>query len=831
MRPANLMRFAAALLARDFRAGELRVLAAALLLAVAAATSVAFFSDRLKQTLKREAHQLLGGDLLLVSDHPWRSEVLEQMSRRGLRSTSSVSFISMAQAGGASQLAGVRAIAEGYPLRGALRIAGGLNRGDAPADAIPPAGTAWLDERLTSALGVEVGAPVQLGEAMLTVGAVLTLEPERGAGFFNIAPRLLMNAADLPRTGLVQTGSRVTYRLYAAGDPGRIAELERWIRPRLERGQRVETLENARPEIRVLLDRAEQFMGLTAALAVILAGIAIALAARRFVERHLDSCAVMRCLGATQRTLVLAYVWEFLLFGTVVFAAGTLVGWAAHQMFVHWFAQLVAVELVAAGPLPALQGFLIGVVLLLGFAAPPLLQLKGVPAARVIRRESGPPRASALLTYAAGFGAASALLLWQAGDATLGGWVIAGFTGAGLAFVALGWLLVRAVGALGPLRGMALRYGVASLRRRSLWSALQIASLALGLTAILLLTVTRADLMAAWRRASPAGAPNRFVLNIQPGQLGPVKDYFREHGIAPPETYPMVRGRLTAVNGRPVSVGGYEGERARRLVEREFNLSWMAQLPAHNEVVAGAWWGAQPGAEFSVEEGIANTLGLALGDSLTYTVAGESLSGRITSLRKLQWDSMKVNFFVVAPPALLAPYPASYITSFRVTPEQEPVLNRLAQRFPNLTVVDVSAILRQFQSVLDQVIAAVQFVFLFALAAGLIVLYAALVATEAERRREAALLRALGARTRQVRAAYRVEFLLMGFTAGSLGSLAAIAIGQVLAFQVFRLAIEPNYWLALLGPAGGVALVMLNARLGLRAILTAPPSVTLREAA
>jgi putative ABC transport system permease protein len=831
MRAANLVRFAARLLARDFRAGELRVLAVALLVAVAAVTSVAFFADRVKQTLNREAHQLLGGDLMLVSHHPWAPGIAEEIRRRGLRGTSSVAFISVVQAGEANQLAGVKAVARGYPLRGTMRVAPGTNQPDTAANDIPGRGEIWLDERLTSALAAGVGSTITLGEASFKVGAVLTLEPERGASFFNIAPRLMMSAEDLPATGLIQPGSRIHYRLYAAGEPGRVAEFARWIEPQLERGQRIETLENARPEVRVMLERGEQFLGLTAALAVVLAGIAIALAARRFVERHLDGLAVMRCLGASQTTLLSAHLLEFVLLAAVVVSAGCAAGWLAHQGLAYWLAQYVGAELPPASVLPALQGFLVGAALLAGFAAPPLMQVKNVPAVRVIRRESGPPRVSAVLTYGAGLSAAAALLLWQAGDAKLGAAVIGGFAGAGAAFVILGWLMVRAIGVLARIPGIALRYGVASLRRRSPSSALQIASLTVGLTAILLLTVTRADLFSAWRRAAPADAPNRFVFNIQPGQLAPVNEYFREHGIAPPKDYPMVRGRLTAVNGRPVIAGDYEGERGKRLVEREFNLSWMVDLPRHNEIVAGAWWGAKPGAEFSVEEGIARTLGLALGDTLTYTVAGEALTGRITSLRKLQWDSMQVNFFVIAPPGLLARYPASYITSFRVAPEQEPALNQFARRFPNLTVVDVSAILRQFQAMLDKVVAAVQFVFLFALGAGLIVLYAALGATEDERRRESALLRALGARTQQVRAAHRVEFLVMGLAAGTLGAFAALAIGQVLAFKVFRLNVEPNYWLALLGPAAGMFLVMLNARIGLRASLTTPPSVALRESA
>jgi putative ABC transport system permease protein len=820
---------AARMLARDWRAGEVRVLAMALVIAVASTTSVAFFADRVSQALVRDAHQLLGADLVLVSDHPWSPEVAAAIEAQGLASAAALNFISMAFAGGRNQLAGIKAVTENYPLRGRLRIAPAPAVPDALAERGPEKGTVWLDEQLVSGLQAPVGSTVRVGRAELRVAAVLTLEPERSANFFNIAPRLLMNAADVPETSLVQPGSRVWYYLYAAGAPEKTKQFESLIKPRLERGQRIENLETGRPQVRASIDRAERFLGLTALLAAVLAGVAIALGTRRFVERHLDGCAVMRCLGATQRQLVALYGLEFLFLAAGACAVGVALGFVAQQAIGVALAELLRAGLPPPTPLPALQGFLVGLVLLLGFALPPLLQLKDVPAMRVMRRETS-VNARTYVSYVAGGIAFCALLVWQAGDLRLGAYVVGGFAAAVLAFFAL------ALGALklltGPVvvRGLGrrLRYGLANLRRRASGNAVQVAALALGLTAVLLLTFTRNDLVDAWRRSAPPDAPNRFLVGVQPEQLSEIQGFFSERRIAVPDLYPMVRGRLVAVNGRPVSEADYDEERAKRLVEREFNLSYMTELPSHNQVTAGRW--LEPGArELSVEEGIAQRLGWKLGDELTWTVGAERFTARISSLRKLRWDSMKVNFFVIAPPRVLQGMPTSFVSAFRVEPGGEAVLNELAARFPNVTIVDVAAAVRQAQEVIDRLVSAVQFIFLFALGAGLLVLYSALVATEDERRREAAVMRVYGASRAQVTGAQRVEFLAMGAVAGLLATLGAAAIGGLLARRVFELDLPPSAALWFAGPAAGIALLSLNAWLSSRKVLRASPALTLRD--
>jgi putative ABC transport system permease protein len=827
----KLVKQAWRMLARDWRAGELRVLAFALVIAVASVTSVAFFADRVSQTLVRDAHQLLGADLVMVSDRPWNDEIRGSLEKAGLQRAEAFNFISMAFTGDRNQLAGIKAVTPGYPLRGRLRVAPAPGAPDAPAERGPEKGSVWLDEQLVSGLSAPVGSRVRLGRAELRVAAVLTLEPERSANFFNIAPRLMMNIEDVPATGLVQTGSRVWYYMYAAGDPQSTKNFEGFMRSRLERGQRIENLETGRPQVRASIDRAERFLGLTALLAAVLAGVAIALGTRRFVERHLDGCAVMRCLGATQRQLVALYGLEFFLLAMGACAVGALAGYAAQQAIGGALAELLRAELSPPTALPALQGFLVGLVLLLGFALPPLLQLKDVPAVRVMRRETG-FRPRAFVSYAAGAAAFGGLLVWQAGDLKLGGYVVGGFAAAVLLFFAVAWAVLKLLTrpAVVARFGRRFRYGLANLRRHARGNAVQVAALALGLTAVLLLTFTRNDLVDAWRRSAPPDAPNRFLVGVQPDQLAGVENFFKEKRIPVPELYPMVRGRLTAVNGRPVSESDYEEERAKRLVEREFNLSYMTEPPAHNQVSAGRWF--EPGAqELSVEQGIAERLGWKLGDELTWTVGAERFTARVTSLRKLRWDSMKVNFFVITPPRVLEGMPVSFVGAFRIEPGSERVLNELSARFPNLTIVDVAAAVRQAQEVIDQLVGAVQFIFLFALGAGLLVLYSALVATEDERRREAAVMRVYGASRAQVTGAQRVEFLAMGAVAGLLATLGAAAIGQLLARRVFELDLPPSPELWLAGPLAGIALLSLNAWLSARKVLRASPALTLRDSA
>jgi putative ABC transport system permease protein len=817
--------------ARDARAGELRLLLVALVIAVASVTSVGFFADRIGRALNQESHQLIGADFVLSGDRPLPEEFAAEARRRGLGVAQAINFPSMASRGEQTHLSGFKAVSTGYPLRGVLRVAPDRNLPDAPTREVPARGSAWLDEQLAGSLGARPGDMIGVGDVKLRFDRVVTLEPDRGASFFAVAPRLLFNLDDVTATGLIQAGSRVTYRLLVAGDEKPVADFAAWAHVRIGRGQWVEEISNARPEIRATVERAQQFLGLVALLAVILAAVSIALAARRFMQRHLDGCAVLRSMGASQATLLVLFAVEFLLLGVLGSALGTALGYGTHALLVQLLGYMVAVQLPDATVLPALQGFATGTLLLLGFALPPLIQLAGVPPIRVIRREVGEPHPATVLAYALGGGVLVLLVLWQARDLKLGAIAAAGFA------AALGISALFTYGALRLLArlrgegGFSWRYGVAAMRRRSLATVTQVVALSLGLAALLMLTVTRGDLVNQWQARLPPDAPNRFVINLQPDQREAFNRVFREAGLAKPETYPMIRGRLIAVNGRAIGPEAFTDARARRLVDREFNLSYMRELPAHNRVSAGRWFDAADRAagELSVEEGIMKSLGLKMGDRLTYEVAGREFVAPITSVRRLDWDSMRANFFVIASPALLEGFPQTYMTAFHLPAANTGLPAQLVARMPNLTVVDIEALIRQVRGVIDQVVAAVQFIFIFALAAGLTVLYAALTASQDERVRETGIMRALGASSGQLKRAQWAEFLVTGALAGLFAASIAFGVGAAVSEFVLNLPIVFNPWLWLAGVGSGAVCAVAGGVLALAGVLKRAPLATLRE--
>lgn len=831
MNIASTFRLTLRMLRRDWRAGELTVLGLALVLAVASLTSVGFLTDRVEQALKLESNRLLGGDVLLTADHPWAPKFRTEATSRGLQVADSVSFPSMVMQGGVAQLADIKAVSEGYPLRGNLRVAPQLNRPDAVVKGVPKRGEGWPDERLASALNLKPGTPLNLGQLQPTTGPVLTLEPDRGMNVFALAPRLLINLADLEQTQLIQPGSRVVYRLHIAGQRADVMAFENWAKEQLGRGEKLESLDNARPEVRSMIERAQRFLRLAALLAVVLAGVAVALAAERYLRRHLDGCAVMRCMGASEAQLLAIHGGEFMLFGLLATLTGGALGYAVQELMISMLAGLLFPNLPAPSMLPWLHGLLVGIVLVAGFALPPLLRLKSVPTIRVLRREWDDATASSFFPYLVGATALSGLMIWIAGEWRLGLVVICGFALALGSYALAAQGLLIAVGWLRPAGGgYGWRHGLANLRRHHRATLIQCAALGLGLTALLLLTVARGDLLDNWRKKSPVDGPNRFVINIQPDQRIPIKELFSANGLVVPLLEPMVRGRLVAVNGKAIGPESFTDDRAQRLVDREFNLSWSNQLPRGNTVTGGIFHGERLGTELSVEQGLADTLDLKLDDKLAYDIAGQRFEGVVTSLRKLDWDSMRVNFFVLAADGELEKFPASYITSFYLPYEKRGFAVELVRAFPNLTLIDVAALVEQVQSTLNQISQAVQLVFGFAVLAGIAVLYAALQASGDERRHELAVLRALGAQQRQLNRALFAEFAALGALAGLLAGIGASLIGWGLARFVFRLDYLPNPSLWVIGMAVGIVLVSIAGWLGAAGILRQPALPTLRAA-
>jgi putative ABC transport system permease protein len=829
-------------LRRDFRAGELRLLVVAVMLAVAALTAVGFFADRLNTALARDARALLGGDAVVASDQPAPPTFGARARELGLVVASSTSFPSMARApesrGGAARLVAVKSVSDAYPLRGLMRLRGVDGR-VADVAAAPPPGRLWADAALLEALGLRLGDTLLLGDASLTIDRIIVLEPDRGAGFMSFAPRVMLNELDLAATGLVQPASRVTYRLAVAAPDGAgdavVREFVRWVEERIRtdqlRGLRVESLEAGRPEMRQTLDRAEKFLKLVALLAALLAAVAVAIAARDFAQRHLDDCAMLRVLGAPQRAIGWTYVLEFGGVGLLASVLGVLFGLAVHFAFVWFLGSLLSVSLPPPGWAPALFGLGVGMTLLASFGLPPVLQLAQVPPLRVIRRELGGLRAASVAVVAAGSAGFVALLLAASSDLKLGGLAVGGFAGAVVVFAGLSYVAVRLLKAAVP-ESRAPRWLVLATRQvaaRPGFAVLQVSALGVGLLALSLLVLLRTDLIAGWRAATPADAPDRFVINLQPDQAQAFRARLSEAGVTRYDWYPMIRGRLVGINGHTVSADAFTDERARRLVEREFNLSHQAAPPNHNVVVAGQWQADEPDA-FSVEEGLMQTLKLKLGDRIAFDMGGQVREGRITSVRRVDWGSMRVNFFVMFPLAQVEGLPVSYISAFRA-PQRPGFDNGLSRDFPNITNIDVSASIAQVQRVLDQVIRAVEFLFGFTLATGLVVLFAAVSATREARAREYAVMRALGAGSTLLARVQRAELLGVGALAGLLASVAAMVVGSLLARYVFEFTWNVSPWVPLLGTLAGALLALAAGWFGLREVLRRPVVDTLRRAA
>jgi putative ABC transport system permease protein len=825
---------------RDLRAGELRLLIVAVTLAVAALTAVGFFADRIKGGLQRDARALIGGDAVVSSDQRTPEAIVAKVRELGLKSVVNVGFPTMARAqdaqGGASKLVALKAVEPGYPLRGQLKTRLSPDELEQTTRDIPARGSVWVDANLLDSLGLKLGDALLMGAMSLKMDRIIAVEPDRGSGFMSFAPRVMINSADLAATGLVQPASRVSYRLAVVSDDAKqVKAFAEWVAEREKsgefRGLRLESLEGGRPEMRSTMDRAEKFLNLVALLAALLSAVAVAIAARGFAARHLDQCAMLRVLGVSQRNMAASYILEFALIGLFASGLGVLLGFAVHFGFVVLLAGLVESSLPAPTIWPVLFGLGMGLTLLAAFGLPPVLQLAQVPPLRVIRRDVGGLKAASggvLLLGIAGF---AALLMAASRDPVLGGIAVGGFLVAVLVFAGMSYLAVRLL-RKSVNEATAPRWLILATRQisaRPAYAVVQVSALAVGLLALVLLVLLRTDLISSWRQATPPDAPNRFVINISPEQSKDFVKSLEMQGVKKYDYFPMIRGRLVAVNGVASLPENFKDDRAKRLVDREFNLSHAAQKPAHNEVISGKWVEEEKNA-ISVEEGIADTLKLKMGDSLTFEIGGIQVTSKITSLRKVDWGSMRANFFVMYPLSQMPEIPATYMSAFKA-PEIKGFDNALVRQFPNVTNVDMSLTIAQVQRVLDQVIRAVEFLFGFTLLAGLVVLFAAVTATREERTREFAILRAVGARSQLLRQVQRAELAGVGMLAGVLASMVAVVVGWALAKYVFEFAWTAAAWVIPASGLLGSLLALAAGWWGLREVLNTPVMTTLRQAA
>jgi putative ABC transport system permease protein len=844
---------------RNWRAGRWRLMVVAVALAVAALTAVGFFADRLQGGLARDAGALLGGDAVVRSDERPPQAILDLALASGLATSTSIRFPTMARApdafGGEARLVSLKTTDQRYPLRGNLRVADGTTEAllstDRAVSGGPPVGQAWADASLLESLNITVGDSILLGTTELKMTQVITLESDRGGGFMSFSPRLMINAQDIEATGLVQPASRVNYSFSVAGDADAVRQFTDSVQALIDkssdgeapadmaaRGLRLDSLEEGRPETTQTLARAEKFLNLVAMLTALLCAVAVAIGARGFAASQLDTCAMLRVLGLSQRTIARSFMVEFYAVGLLAALLGVVLGWGVHWVFVWLLAELVKTELPAASLWPVVTGLGVGLSLMTAFGVAPILQLSKVPPLRVMRRETGDLRPASVWVWAAGLLGFCALLLVVSRDLVMGAAAVGGFAISIVLFAGVSWLALRAL-RFSVREDTAPRWLILATRQlvaRPGLAVVQVSSLAVGLLALALLVLLRTDLIASWRDATPADAPTRFVINIQPDQAQAFQDQLRQAGVTDYDWYPMFRGRLVNINGEAVRSDAYEDPRAQRLVQREFNLSHSAELPLKNVIVDGDWTAGEAGT-ISVEEGLANDLGLKVGDTMGFDVAGDVVSARISDLRRVDWASMRVNFFALFPLAEMPDMPITYISAFRA-PETSAVGpdgivrsfdNQLVRNFPNVTNINTATTLAQVQRILDQVIRAIEFLFGFSVVAGLVVLFAAITHTRAERAREYAILRAVGARSALLRQVQRAELAGVGLLAGAMASSAAMVLGWVLAKQVFEFNWYPPLWVPVVGALCGAGLALLAGWWGLREVLNTPAWQTLRQ--
>lgn len=828
---------AARLLGRDWRAGEIQALLFALAIAAATTTAITAFSERLKLAFADQTGELLGADLVVESSRPIPQAWLAQAETRALRHTGAIEFASMAVADSGLQLVGVKAVGDDYPLRGAVRIAAEPYGTETPATRMPERGTLWIESRLFAMLKLQLGDRLRIGDADFRIARVLGFEPSRGGDILNLSPRVLMHLDDLPRTQVIQPGSRVSYRALFAGEVERISAYRHWLEPQLGEQDRLIDARTGRPAIGNALDKAERYLGLASLVAIGLAGVAVAMAARRYSLRHYDTSAMLRCLGAMQRDIVALYLWQMLLLGLGGSTVGTAFGWLAQVGLVQLLAGLLPLTPPQAGPWPLLLGIATGLVTLTGFALPPVLRLRQVPPLRVLRRDLAPLPPRAWLVYGLAVLALFALMWRYTGDMQLTLSIAGGAAASVLLLLGLALLLVRAVRQLHQIRqrrqgaGTTWRFGVNSLWRRGATSVGQIAAFGLVILAMSLTALLRTDLLDSWHTQLPDNAPNQFAINILPEACVAFAEFLAQEGIHSAPLYPVVRGRLTAINSMPVRQAVTKEAQDNNALHRDLNLTWSATLPADNRIVAGTWMTETTDQDIpvSVEAKLAERLGLKLGDALEFLVAGQMFGARIASLRSVEWDSFRPNFYMIFPPGVLERFPGSAMTSFYLAPDRQALLQRLVAQFPAVTVLDVGVLLGEVRRIFQQVALAVEYILVFVLLASLAVLFSVLAASHDERIQEGALLRALGASRRQVRSGHLAEFALLGLLAGLLAAAGTELIAWLLYTRVFHLDYAWHWSVWLAAPLCGMTGIALAGLWGTRTVLSRPPAVLLRE--
>ena len=818
-------------LGREWRSGELGVLLLALIVAVSALTGVGFLVNRIGAAVERQASEVLAADIRLGSPQPLAEAYFQEAQRRGLQAVRTTNLLSVVFHGDESQLTQVSAVNPGYPLRGNLVVANEPFGQGQPIKAMPGRGEVWPGSKLLAAVGGKVGSELSIGAGTFRVTRVLISRPDQGGTFADLAPSLIMNAEDLAATQLVQPGSRVSYAGLFAGSRNRIDDFKVWLKANKKQGERLRDITETSPQITNAVDRAGRFLSLASLVSVLLCSIAVAMSARRYVFRHLDSVALLKTLGATRAFTLSVSLLQLFFIAIAASIIGSAIGFVAQEWLLRVVRGLINTDVPAADFTPILIGFMTAIAVLAGFALPPLLQLSRVPTIRVLRRDVGPPQPLVILAFGPAVAVVIGLIYWVVQDMTL----FIGFSLGLVGFVVLltlaGWLLVSVAGRLRSQVGVAWRYGVANLSRRKTDSLVQMVAFGTGLMVLLLLGLVRDDLQRDWQKTLPVGAPNFFFINIPPNDRDGFVSFLQERGAHLTRVLPMIRGRMTHINGTSIDSIHFENEDGDNFSGREQNLTWALDLGKDNRLVAGRWFTAEDIGKplVSISTEYQESLGVNVGDKLTFDVAGETFEATISSVRKVKWDSFQPNFFVVFAPGLLDGTNGTYMTSAYFHPQASRTLAQLARKFPSVSIFDIDDLLNQVRSIMDKAVLAVQSVFIFTLFAGLTVLLAAVQSSRDERRYESAMLRTLGASRSTVLQSVLAEFAVLGTLSGVLAATGASIAAYFMATRVLQVPYNLDIRVWIVGLFGGALLVSFSGWLATRSVVNQAPLKTLRS--
>ncbi len=817
------------LLWRDVRSGELTLLILALLIAITSATAISLFADRLHRTMTTQVAEFLAADLVIASPTPLPEHWLKKAHQLNLKQAKTAEFSSVLIENDELLLAGIKAVNDHYPLRGYLKTINQNYDTENIRHSGPEPGHAWVDKRILSALQVKIGDRLTVGEKPLIITQIITYEPDKRGDLYSLSPRVMINDSDLVATRLLQPGSHVHYFFQFSGKPQALMAFNRWIKPHLNPSQRLLDIHEDRPELGAAITRAERYLGLSSIIVILIVGVAIAMATRHYTERHFNATAILRCLGLKQHEILWLYISQFLLVGIVTSILACALGWLAQNALFHLLGHLLPARIAAPGILAVVFGFLTGLAILFGFALPPLLRLKHVSPLRALRRDLEPLPVRSWLVYGLAM-TLIALMTWRYAEdlkmtiIIIGGGLLITLLLGGLVYA----LLVQSRQIL-PKLSLNWRFGLQNLTRTPHSSCTQILAFTITLVAMLLTLNVRTDLLDDWQKQLPDNAPNHFALNIFPEQKDALQQELQQQHIDDNHFYPVVRGRLIKINGVAVQQIVSKDSQGERATHRDLSLTWARNIPEDNKLATGNWWPAGQSGLLSIEEKLAKSLKVKVGDQLTFTVGSQQFTASVSNIRKVKWDTMKPNFYMLFSPGTLDAYAYTYITSFYLPPEKKALLNTLIKHYPGTTILEVDLILNQFKSILAQLTEAINYLLYFAILAGFTVLFAAIYSTLDQRIYEGALMRTLGANRNLLRKAHLIEFSLLGFCAASL----AIITSEGLLFALYYFVLHLNYqadikqWASTL--LIGSSFVAIAGYWGVRSVVNKSPMQIFRE--